>query len=1304
MSFESEVIEAEFRTVSSSKTLKEIESISNAIIKLKRETQDLERQKKEAAVQFGANSKQVKDLTERIRANNAQLALQRSRLEETNRSLKLNEMSTKQLRQRQAELKKALEAVNKEAFPDRWNRLNRALQETTGQLNRTTNGSNAVRKGLGSVMSYAKSLLPAFGFSAIAGGVLSLGKELFELSIQMKSDSIRNTTIFGDSLKYVETQAAQLSKAMGVTNREFVSNAASSADLLKPLGFTSDEAAKLSVKIQELAGPLAEWSKGKYDATQITEVMNGALTGEMERLKGLGIIIQQSSPEYLNLVKAKQKEENCTLDQAKALATLELMYQKSTDAQLAFQAGGNELSRNWENLKATWRRAKEWMVELFDETAADQLEKQQNHVNGLAAALTNTNTSSAERVRILNQLKSISPDIVEGLNAENLEMGKLRENLDRYNGSMLERITMEKLNADTDKKRDKLASANVDLGIIGGDLHKYMAKANPEIAMEDISLEKKMAKIEELWRNSGTFNREEKGKYSIPVKIYKDYQKQKEEVEELQAELDESVKEMEIKKSMMLFPSSDTGTTPVSRLLPKGSDAKKSGKDSPRFTDDETKNQKSAFSKSSSVEQENENYKKLLTDAGLFGKKRADLTGESLRALDAIEKTHRDNIAKLDQEAITKFLDEKKVAADRELSDLRIKQNTELSSIENLEDAKRVLSKTMSADELNNIQTMEQAKKALSDKNNKEEREVTKRQAEDINRIISDIQNKKDVKGLKLADNIISEDENKLLQDRMQQAQDTLAKMSAGEAQFLVELVAAREKAYADATNAAMTATEQENQAYNERLTACGLFAKTKEELTGEALKTFEALEKAHQKKLNEIDKNAIANFVTKKQTAYQQELNAQKAKQDEEYASIKTFRQAKERLSQTMSASELGEINSLADARKALQSEHAKETRQTVARQTSELLGILQTLSDGKNIPDLKLSDHILSEEENQELQDRIAKAKAALARILKEDVDAETGETKASGVDLLGMSPERWQSLFENLATGKIGIEDMQLAAEAMMQAWGMANNLMTAKENQALKAYEDNTKKKKDALNKQLDAGEISQEQYNARTAQMDAELDAKKEEIQQKQAKREKAMAITSVITNTALAIMKIWAEVPKLDFGASTIALTAIAAAMGVAQLATIMAQPDGFKKGGFTSSGASDDQEAGIVHANEFVATADAVRNPTVLPVLQMIDKAQRDGTVSTLDLSESARQRGFRSGGFTSPVPESTTSGTQSDTTSADPELKQLLRKNIAAIDRLYAEGVAAHFTYAEHKRMTKSIQTYEQKTTTPR
>lgn len=52
-----------------------------------------------------------------------------------------------------------------------------------------------------------------------------------------------------------------------------------------------------------------------------------------------------------------------------------------------------------------------------------------------------------------------------------------------------------------------------------------------------------------------------------------------------------------------------------------------------------------------------------------------------------------------------------------------------------------------------------------------------------------------------------------------------------------------------------------------------------------------------------------------------------------------------------------------------------------------------------------------------------------------------------------------------------------------------------------------------------------------------------------------------MALFNIGVNTASAIMKIWAEVPKADFGVSTGILTALAAAAGAAQVAAVLAQP-----------------------------------------------------------------------------------------------------------------------------------------------
>lgn len=118
-------------------------------------------------------------------------------------------------------------------------------------------------------------------------------------------------------------------------------------------------------------------------------------------------------------------------------------------------------------------------------------------------------------------------------------------------------------------------------------------------------------------------------------------------------------------------------------------------------------------------------------------------------------------------------------------------------------------------------------------------------------------------------------------------------------------------------------------------------------------------------------------------------------------------------------------------------------------------------------------------------------------------------------------------------------------------------MMNNLGDA---QTQKAEEENEEKKA-ALDKRLKAGLISQKDYDKQVEKLDADLDKKKADIERKAAIRQKALSAMQIAINTATAIMKIWAEVPKLDFGVSTAALTAVAAAVGAAQLAAVIAEP-----------------------------------------------------------------------------------------------------------------------------------------------
>lgn len=67
------------------------------------------------------------------------------------------------------------------------------------------------------------------------------------------------------------------------------------------------------------------------------------------------------------------------------------------------------------------------------EETSEGIIKEVNNVNSLAAKLQDSNTSEAERLELLKQLKEINPDIVKGIDDEAKSLANLQENVDAYN-------------------------------------------------------------------------------------------------------------------------------------------------------------------------------------------------------------------------------------------------------------------------------------------------------------------------------------------------------------------------------------------------------------------------------------------------------------------------------------------------------------------------------------------------------------------------------------------------------------------------------------------------------------------------------------------------------------------------------------------------------------------------------------------------------------------------------------------------------------------------------------------------------
>ena len=140
----------------------------------------------------------------------------------------------------------------------------------------------------------------------------------------------------------------------------------------------------------------------------------------------------------------------------------------------------------------------------------------------------------------------------------------------------------------------------------------------------------------------------------------------------------------------------------------------------------------------------------------------------------------------------------------------------------------------------------------------------------------------------------------------------------------------------------------------------------------------------------------------------------------------------------------------------------------------------------------------------------------------------------------------------------------------------------------------------------------------------------EIEGKKQKelakIKSEYADRAATMQIAQAVAQTAMAAISAYASAAAVPIVGTVLAPIAAAAAVaaGAVQIATIRKQAEaqrvGYYSGGFTG-GDNYRKEAGVVHEGEFVANHQAVRNPSVLRVLRVIDHAQRNNTVARLNL-----------------------------------------------------------------------------------
>lgn len=399
-------------------------------------------------------------------------------------------------------------------------------------------------------------------------------------------------------------------------------------------------------------------------------------------------------------------------------------------------------------------------------------------------------------------------------------------------------------------------------------------------------------------------------------------------------------------------------------------------------------------------------------------------------------------------------------------------------------------------------------------------------------------------------------------------------------------------------------------------------YEKLKREYAGNA-RALEALEKAHKTRLAKIQLDEADKEIDARRDAY-------------EIARVQMLNRHRQEM-ETFSGSER--------QRREKRKEHWAELNALDEKYLNEMIATLTNLVDNAQVGDIKIGVE-LSDADKAKLLKEIEDLRQQLDKL--KDTSSSTETSERFGGSFLGLSGDKWKDIRDGNIKGwrewADAVADIVSGlGNQVLELWGSVDKYMSAAEDSQLKEYEKNNDKKKSALEKRLNAGRITEAQYNAEVAAMEAEHEAYKEELELKQAKRQKAMSITESVINTAVGVTKSLTGLPwpiNLVAAAATLA-------MGVAQTALIAATPitTGAEDGGPIGNGLIDvrrEQDGKLFRARlnpnkrgfvssptvlvaengtEYVLPHEAVENPTIAPFIEAMESARQHGTLSELDM-----------------------------------------------------------------------------------
>ena len=181
-------------------------------------------------------------------------------------------------------------------------------------------------KNLTKTLKIGADVFVAFGVVAAV-----VGKKLINLASDAEEIQSKFDVVFRETQKDMNEWTETFASNVGRARQDIKKFTSGLGDVLKPLGFVTEEAGELSKEMVQLALDVASFNNRQDE--DVIRAFTSAITGERESLKTLGIVITEADVKTEAYTSGLARQGAELSKTAKAQATINLLFKNSTDAQ-----------------------------------------------------------------------------------------------------------------------------------------------------------------------------------------------------------------------------------------------------------------------------------------------------------------------------------------------------------------------------------------------------------------------------------------------------------------------------------------------------------------------------------------------------------------------------------------------------------------------------------------------------------------------------------------------------------------------------------------------------------------------------------------------------------------------------------------------------------------------------------------------------------------------------------------------------------------------------------------------------------